>query len=222
MSTEVTLAPPIVTPDRLGVRVLGAAAPLGPLAMAGWALALPYALSDEPAAWIPKLAQDMARTQIAFWMLLVFALTAQVGAVVTGLVARRGSRRIGTVGLVLTWLGFAATSAGSFGYDTAAVAAYNTGSDVPTVEKILAELDTLQAPTIGAGAFIPLMAIGAILLGIALWRGRTVPRWAAAAVIAAFPLILAGGFATMYLNALGWLLLAAGFAASGRAFATTP
>jgi hypothetical protein len=206
---------------RLGFdrRALAVLAPIGPLVMAGWALAVPYSLTDEPADWIPKLAANMGRTELSFWMLLIFAVTAGAGAIVTGLVARRGSLRLGTIGMVLTFAGFSALSFSGAGYDGAAAATVNAGLDVPTAESVLKEIDAYQATAIGGALFIPLMVVGVLLLGIATWRGRTIPRWAAAVLLAAFPVILVGGFAAMAVNALGWLLLAIGFGAAGVAYA---
>jgi hypothetical protein len=203
----------------VGRRALAVLAPVGPLAMAGWALAVPYALTEEPAEWIPKVAGNMGRTELSFWLLLVFAVTAGAGAIVTGMVARRGSLRLGTIGMVLAFAGFSALSFSGAGYDGAAAATINAGLDVPTAENVLREIDSYQATAVGGALFIPLMFIGVLLLGIALWRGRTVPRWAAAALLVAFPIILAGGFVAMAVNALGWLLLAIGFAAAGAAYA---
>ncbi|MEW2359860.1 hypothetical protein [Spirillospora sp. NPDC029432] len=215
-TTTVTPAATATAPAR---RALGLLAPIGPLAMAGWALAVPYHVADEPADWIPAAASSMGRLQLSLWMLLLFALTAGAGAIVTGLVARRGSPRLGTAGLVLTFAGFSALSFGAAGHDAAAVGSRNAGLDTATSERILTEIGTFQAPTVGSGALVPLAFLGVLLLGIALWRGRQVPRWAAAALLASFPLILLGGLAAMPLNALGWLLLAAAFAAAGLAYA---
>lgn len=209
---------PVPVPMPLSRRVLGALAPVGPLAMAGWALAIPYHVLEEPAEWIPKVAGDLGRTQLAMWMLLIFALTAGAGAIVTGLVARRGAVKLGTTGLVLTFLGFSALNFSSGTYDGAAGAAMNSGLDVAATEDIVTELDSFQALTIGGAVFLPLMFVGVILLGLALWRGRAVPRWAAGALIVAFPVVLVGGFVSMLLNALGWALMAVGFGAAGAVY----
>jgi hypothetical protein len=199
-------------------RLLGLLAPVGPVAMAIWALAVPYHVQDEAASWIPAVVQQNGRTQLSMWGLFVFALTAGAGAIITGLVAQRGSRRLATIGMVLTFGGFSALSFNGAAYDGAAAASYKVGNDVATTERVLAELDKFQAPSIGAALFIPLMFIGVLLLGLALWRGRTVPRWAAGALLLAFPAVVAGGFVSMTLNAVGWVLMAIGFGVAGRVF----
>lgn len=75
---------------------------------------------------------------------------------------------------------------------------------------------------LGVAAFLPLMFVGVVLLGLALSRGHLVPRWAALAVLISLPIITVGGFASMQVNALGWFVLAAGSAAAGRVFAGKP
>lgn len=200
-------------------RILGYLAPIGPLAMAGWAFALPYQLTDEPDVWIPKAAEATGRLQFAMLMLLLFAVTSVVGAVVTGLMARQASHKLGTVGFVLTFLGFSALSFAGAGYDAAAVASYKTVNDVAVTEKTLDEVDSFVAPMLAGALFIPLMALGVILMGVAFWRGRTISRWAAGAMLAAFPVILLGAFALTPVTGLGWLLLAAAFGAAGVTYA---
>lgn len=214
-----TTTTPTEAPPRTDLRWLGYLAPIGPLAMAGWALSVPYFVGEPTDVWVPKVAESLGRTQLSMWMLLLFALTAGTGAIVTGLVARRGSPRLGTAGLVLAFLGTSVMAFGSVGYDGAAAAGVNSGLDVPTVERLLSEMDTLSAPTIGTAVFVPLYAIGVILLGVALWRSRAVPRWAAVALIAAFPVVFGGGAVAMWLNAAGWVLMAVGYGAAGAVYA---
>jgi hypothetical protein len=214
--TTMTTTPPRVTTT---TRWLGYLAPIGPLAMAGWALALPYHVGDPTDVWIPALAANVARAQLSMWMLLLFALTAGVGAIVTGLVARRGSPRLGTVGMALAFVGFSSLSFSGAGYDGAAFAGMRSGLDLVATERLMSEVDKIQAPMIGSMVFMPLMAFGVVLLGIALWRGRTVPRWAAGALVAAFPVVFAGGVVAMPVNAAGWVLMALGFGAAGVAYA---
>ncbi|NRQ32781.1 hypothetical protein HII36_13160 [Nonomuraea sp. NN258] len=211
------IAPPSAQVTRVH-RALALLAPAGPLAMAAWALLVPYAVADAPDVWIPKAAAGVGRLQLAMWMLLVFALTAGVGAIVTGLVARRGSPGLGTAGMALTYVGFAALGFSGAGYDAAAVASRQAGLGQAATERLLAGLDAFQAPALGGAVFVPLMFLGIVLLAVALWRGRQVPRWAAALMPASFPLVMAGGFVAMPVNALGWLLLATGFGAAGAAW----
>lgn len=213
-----TTAPPstAVTTDPLH-RLMAWVAPLGPLAMAGWSLSIPYDLADDKPTFISSLEDD-ARVELSFWMMLLFVLTIGVGVIVTGLVARRGSPRLGVVGMVLAYLGFSAMGFGGIAYDAIAASALRAGLDVDTVEGILEQADTFTAPMIGGMIFIPLSFIGTLLLGIALWRGHSVPRWAAGLLVAAFPVILAGGAFLMAANAAGFVIIATAFAVAGREF----
>lgn len=203
------------------LRLVAWVAPLGPLAMAGWSVAIPYDLADSPDVFIPKMA-DTTRVDVAFWMMLVFTLTIGVGVIATGLVARRQAPRLGTTGLVLAFVGFAAMGFGGIGYDALSAAPLAAGLDVATIETILAEADKFTAPMIGGILFIPMSFIGTLLLGIALWRTRSVPRWAAGLLIAAFPLILAGGAFVMAINTLGFVMIAVGFGVAGQRLVANP
>lgn len=207
-------------PDALH-RLMAWVAPVGPLAMAGWSLSIPYALSDSPEEFVPKMADEL-RVQLSFVMMLFFVLTIGVGVIVTGLVARRGVPRLGITGMCLAWLGFAAMGFGGIGYDAIAAASLRAGVDTPGTVSILEEADRFIAPTIGGMVFIPMSFLGSILLGVALWRGRTVPRWAAVVLVAAFPVILAGGALLQAVNAIGFLMIAVAFLAAGREYARTP
>lgn len=193
-------------------------APIGPLAMAGWSLSVPYDLADPPEVFVPKMA-DGFRVELSFWMMLVFVLTIGVGVIMTGLLARRTAPRLGTAGLVLGYLGFTAMGFGGIAYDALAAAPLRAGLDLETIVRILGEADRFTAPMVGSSIFIPLSFLGIVLLGIALWRGRTVPRWAAAVLVASFPVILAGGAFWMPANALGFVMIAIVFGIAGRRFA---
>lgn len=217
MTTTTELRTTELTSDPLR-RLAAWVAPVGPLAMAGWSLSIPYDLTDAPADYIPKLA-DETRVELSFWMMLAFVLTIGVGVGVTGLVARRGSPRLGTVGMVLAYLGFSAMGFGGIAYDGIAAASVRAGLDVGTIEDILKQADTFTAPLVGGMIFIPMSFIGTLLLGIALWRGPAMPRWAAALLIVAFPVILAGGAFLMTANAFGFVMIAVAFAVAGREFA---
>lgn len=190
-------------------------APLGPLAMAGWSLAIPYDLVDSPAEFIPKMA-DVTRVQLSFWMMLIFVLTIGVGVIVTGLLARRGSPRLGTIGLVTAYLGFTAMGFGGITYDALSAIPLSAGVDIATIQAVLAQADGFTAPTVGGMLFAPLSFLGTLLLGTALWRSRAIPRWAAGLMLVAFPVILAGGMFLMALNALGFVMLAVAFAVAAR------
>jgi len=65
--------------------------------------------------------------------------------------------------------------------------------------------------------FLVGMVIGGILLGIALWRSRAVPRWTAVALIVSSPLRLVYDGGINAITALTWVLTAVGFAGASVA-----
>jgi hypothetical protein len=75
----------------------------------------------------------------------------------------------------------------------------------------------------GTAVFLVGHEIGTILLGAALWRARTVPKWAAIlfiiAPVAHFAAVLAG---VRWLDILAFSVLTIGAATVARAIATTP
>jgi hypothetical protein len=218
MTTTHAPSTPLAT-GRL-LRTVAWIAPIGPLAMAGWSLSVPYDLADPPEVFVAKMA-DVFRVELSFWMMFVFVLTIGVGVIMTGLLARRTAPRLGTIGLVLAYLGFAAMGFGGIAYDALAAAPLRAGLDVETILRILGAADQFTAPMIGGMVFIPMSFVGILLLGIALWRGRAVPRWAAVVLLAAFPVILAGGAAWMPANAAGFVMIAIVFGIAGRRLAET-
>ncbi|MFL1381316.1 hypothetical protein [Nocardiopsis protaetiae] len=206
------------TRSRWALAAVGTAAPLS---MAVWALVIPSAVGGSYAQGLPRFAAAEGRVEASLWMLFAFSLCCAVGAVVTGLVSRRGAPRTGTAGLVATYLGFAALNVGGSAYAGAALASIRAGNPDAVTGAVLSEVDALTV-ALGPAVFVPLMFAGVVLLGIGLWAGREVPRWSVAALWAAFPVIAVGTPFSMGLNAAGWVLLAVGFGAAGAAWARGP
>lgn len=140
----------------------------------------------------------------------------------TGLLARRGSPRLGTVGLVTAYLGYTAMGFGGITYDALSAIPLSAGVDIATIQAVLTQADTFTAPTVGGMLFAPMSFLGTVLLGIALWRSRVVPRWAAGLLLAAFPVILVGGMVLMLLNAIGFVMVAVAFGVAARRLAGGP
>jgi len=67
------------------------------------------------------------------------------------------------------------------------------------------------------GVFVLGHLVGTVLLGVALWRARAIPRWAAALVAVSMPLHLVAFLAGVkVLDVFAWSLLLIGFAACAR------
>ena len=78
---------------------------------------------------------------------------------------------------------------------------------------------THATSAIAAGLFVLGHVVGTVLLGVALWRSRAVPRWAALATIVSQPLhfVAAVVLGSPSLDLVAWGLNAAGFTAAAVA-----
>lgn len=212
ISDSAGTAPPLA---RWQQAALGALAPAAALSLAAWGAVIPFAVSDPPEVWIPAVAAAPHRVELALGLLVLFGLTASAGALVVGSLARRGAPRLGTVALVVAFLGYTAASLDLLAYDGLALTAVRGGVDAAA---LLEGYESIGAVAV-AGPLFLLMPLGTLLLGVALWVGRTVPRWAAAAMVVGILLVPVGGFLANAVLTAGWLLVAAGTAGAGAVYA---
>jgi hypothetical protein len=101
-------------------------------------------------------------------------------------------------------------------------AGVHQGIDVATLTRIYSAVHPSSG--IAEGLFVVGHVLGTVLLGVAMWRSRAVPRWAAAMTLVSQPLHL---FAAVVLvsHALdlgAWSLNAVGFAAAAAAYVRIP
>lgn len=91
--------------------------------------------------------------------------------------------------------------------------------DNAATTQILDQMAAHPSAAIALMLFVIGHILGTVLLGIALWKGRIVPAWAALVLIVSQPLHLV--FAVVVPNGLpdaaAWSLTAIGFAAAGIA-----
>lgn len=144
------------------------------------------------------------------------------------MLARRNAPRLGTIGLVVAFVAFmnlfwSTVSSG----DSVALAAARIGTDPARPAFTGKLLDSMAAiPVLGLGTnlFVLGHIIGLILLGIALWRGRAVPAWAA--LMIAVSQVLHFVFAVIVpihpLDGLAWGLTTVGFAVAAMALVRGP
>ena len=148
--------------------------------------------NTHPEAWARYVTTDFYLLKHLFasglGLILVIFGTFALGAYLVG--SRAG--RMGLVGMVITVFGtllflmiggvsiFAAPKQGQ-----AILAGIEEYEELPT---ILA--DTALLPTMGVGVL--LMLVGNVLLGVAVWRSGTLPRWAGALWVAGSALPLLG------------------------------
>lgn len=197
---------------------LGVIAPLGPLAMAGWAVSTPSSPGmDNPAA-VAAIAADPVGTQWGLLFLILAGAFGAAGSLVTGGAIQRGAPRLGAAAACIAFLGFCiAAYPGPVASIAAAPAA---GLDAAQMLTLVAVVDA-QLQGIVVGILFVALPAGILLLGIAALvaarRGKY--RWGSAIVLTvAIPLVLLGGFFASWAMALGWIVVAVGYGLAGWEF----
>lgn len=199
---------------------LAVIAPIGPVAIAGIRAVLPYETTDDNAGIATGIGADLAAGSTVLWLGLLAGLTLLVGVFVVSAVAVRAAPVLGAVGGLLAFAGYSSLFIAILPADAAALAATRSGLDTATTARILDEMAAHPTAIIAVALFVLGHIVGTMLLGIALWKGRMVPVWAALALIVSQPLhlVFAVGLPNGLLDAAAWTLTAVGFAAAGVAF----
>ncbi|GAB3953327.1 hypothetical protein GCM10029976_093280 [Kribbella albertanoniae] len=190
--------------------------PIGPAAVALLRYFLPYDTVDDPATITSKLMADPGGTSLMLWLGFIATLTLVPGAYFVSRLIRTRVPWLTAISLILVVPGYLVLpwmasgdafiwSAGQAGLDAASI---TKAAEVPHGSVSLA-----------AVVFVVGHVLGTILLGVALWRSRMVPRWAAIATAISQPIhiIAAVVVVSHTLDLVGWGLQAAGFAAVGWA-----
>ena len=206
-------------------RALAVVTPVGPLAIAIVRGILPYKTTDSNATLAAQVALHQGTETLVVWLTFIAMLTLIPGVITIGLMARRGARRLGTVGLVLTFAAFMSlfwsTVAGS---DNVALAAARIGVSPALTGRLLDSMGAIPAIGLGSDLFVIGHILGLVLIGIALWRGRVLPSWAA--LLIAVSQVLHFIFAVIVpvhaLDGLAWGLTAVGFAVAALALVREP
>jgi hypothetical protein len=132
---------------------------------------------------LPTYAAIEPMREYVWWFFAVAAVQLIVGACAAALagwiLAPARGARWATIGGSLIWLGAAIYGVGVAGW--AAVYFYGTDAavlDRATAARLIdhANDDTARMLAVPVGGAL-LIAIGSLLLAVALWRARTVPRW---------------------------------------------
>jgi hypothetical protein len=209
---------------RWRVAALALITPIGPLAVAGVRVLLPYRTTDDSRSVAAAVAAHPGAASAVLWLDLVAVLTLLVGVVVVSTVAVRAAPALGTMGAVLAVAGFGALSMGPIPADPTVEGAVRAGLDPATTARVLDAMAAHPSAQVATGLFVLGHILGTVLLGAALWRGRAVPVWAALALIMSQPLHFVFAVITpnSALDATAWLLTAIGFAAAGVALVQIP
>ena len=203
-------------------RALAAALiPVGPAAIAVLRYVLPYNTTDDTHEIARKVADDPGTQSAVLWLGLIGVVAIIPSLYWIAQVTRAGSPRVTAAALLLaipgyTALGFLIMEDGMVWSGTQA------GLDVATVT---AALDHVHPATAVAGVLFVLgHVVGTILFGVAMWRSRAVPRWAAVATMISQPIHFFAAVVVVShpLDLVGWGLTAVGFAAAAVAFWRQP
>jgi hypothetical protein len=186
--------------------------PIGPLAIAVLRYVLPYDTTDSSADVARQVAAQQATQNAVVWLGFVAMLTLVPAVLVVAKVARQESPRLAAAGatllvpgyLVLGWL---------VASDAAVLFAVRRGLPVDVAGEAYADLH--PGMLVAGAIFVIGHVLGTVLLGCALLRGTTVPRWAAIAVIVSQPLhfVAAVVVPSHGLDLVAWGLNAIGFGA---------
>jgi hypothetical protein len=200
------------TPVRTPSRWLAAALiPIGPAAVAVLRYVLPYDTVDNSATVVAKVLAAPDRQSLVLWLGFIAILTLVPGALCVGRLARPGTPRLTTTALLLLipgylalpWLGAS---------DLLVWMGARAGVDPAVLTRLL---DTTHPTSDVAGLFfVAGHVLGTILLGLALWLSRAVPRWAAVLVMGSQPVhfVAAVVIVSHPLDLVGWGMQAVGFA----------
>ncbi|MFF4061708.1 hypothetical protein ACFYZ8_40490 [Streptomyces sp. NPDC001668] len=199
-------------------RLLAAiAAALGPLMFAAAGLLAPYDTDASSKEIARDIAAHQGAAELSVWLWTVGTVLFLPGLVGVALLAVSRSPRLGLWGSVLFGTGLTAINA-TPNLDVVALGAYEKGVGQDSLVRIADGVDELAVVNGPILYFVAAHVVGAILLGVALLRGRVVPAWAAWLLILSMPLNVAGwviGIAP--LTALSFVMAAAGFALAGLA-----
>ncbi|SNX63620.1 hypothetical protein SAMN06272735_5430 [Streptomyces sp. TLI_55] len=169
----------------------GLAAVLGPLLLAAAFLISPYDTNADADEIARVIAAHQGVTEVSVWLWTIGTVVLAPGLIAVGLLATARSAKLGLWGSVLFGTGLLAITSTPL-LDVVALGAYDKGVDVDTMAKVVKGTNDQLAVGVPILYFVAAHVIGAILLGVALLRGRTVPAWAAWVLILSMPFNVVG------------------------------
>ena len=147
---------------------------------------------DHSADQIRALSGDHAYSWLQ-WLDVVFVVLVIPSILAMVLVSRRRAPRLTSWATVVMGGGFLMVLSLNIGSDQLAWVAAHHGYDVTSTGKFIDAVESDPRVGLGGFGFIVAILIGSILLGLALWKSRAVPTWAAA-------LVGLGGFTHPFLS----------------------
>ncbi|MET7734780.1 hypothetical protein ABZT02_25905 [Streptomyces sp. NPDC005402] len=199
-------------------RLLAAiAAGLGPLMFAAAGLVAPYDTDASSKEIARDIAAHQGAMELSAWLWTVGTVLFLPGLVGVALLAVSRSARLGLWGAVLFGTGLTAINA-TPNLDIVALGAFGNGVSQDSLVRVADGVDELAVVNGPILYFVAAHVVGAILLGVALLKGRVVPAWAAWLLILSMPLNVAGFVIGIgLLTALSFVMAAVGFGFAGLA-----
>ncbi|MGH3734110.1 MAG: hypothetical protein ACRDT6_00520 [Micromonosporaceae bacterium] len=190
--------------------------PIGPAAVAVLRFVLPYTAVDDPAAMTRSVVAHPEVESLVLWLGLAAVLALVPGVLWVGRLTRRRAPVLTAVALLLLVPGYVALAV-MLSADELLWTGAAAGVDPAT----LTRMAETGHPTVdvAAGLFVLGHVVGTVLLGVAMWRSATVPRWAAVATMVSQPLhfVAAVILVSPALDLAAWGLNLVGFAAASLA-----
>lgn len=191
--------------------------PVGPAAVAVLRFVLPYDTTDGAATVVAKVATHPNPESLVLWLGLVATLTL-IPAVLW--VARLTSEKAPglTVAALLLLVPGYVSLAWVVARDALLWAGVHRGVDAAVLTRLYSAVH--PASGVAEGLFVVGHVGGTVLLGMAMWRSRAVPRWAAALTLVSQPLHLFAAVIVVShpLDLVAWSLNAVGFAAAAASY----
>jgi hypothetical protein len=194
--------------------------PLGPLCVAVLRGILPYYTADDSRQMLDHTAAGLARMDAVLWLGLAAALTLVPSALAAARLAQRRAPRLALTGVVLLTAGYLTLPL--VNNDALVRAALLVPR--PDGVRLLDFAGGLAPVTVAGAIFVAGHIVGLVVIGVALWRARAVPAWAAIVLIVSQPLHLV--FAVIVpnhpLDAAAWGLTALGLFVAALRVLRTP
>jgi len=159
--------------------------PVGPVAVGLLRFVIPYDTTDSAADLVRGALASPGAMSAVLWFGLVAALTFVPAVLWIGRLTRRHAPRLTGAALLLLVPGYL-SMIWFIGTDLVLWSGAQAGLSADALVGVYGAAHPTSAIT--GGIFVVGHVLGTVLLGIAMWRSRTVPAWAAALTIVSQPL----------------------------------
>lgn len=190
--------------------------PVGPAAVAVLRYVLPYKTVDDSETVAAAVAAAPGTQSLVLWLAFVASFALVPAVLWVGRLTRRRAPRLTAAAMLLLVPGYLSLS-WVVGADVMLWIGVREGLDTDTLVGLYGSIHPTS--NVAAGVFVVGHVLGSVLLGIAMWRSRAVPRWAAVLTAVSQPLhfVAAVIVGSPALDLVAWGLNAVGFAVAAVA-----